>query len=161
MANETSFFPCYAGGSSVQYLAAFAILIASLSVFLSVRSDKQFQRLHLNQGALHDHRYMALNLDIVLFYEFTIYTLNLLWNINQLLCSSIVAFILDTSENLNTESFWFLQGTRKKKTVLWAQCKRSIWGRHKFVSRFDFLLLVLYWKCYKNYYLVYRVVIYL
>ena len=67
MANETSFFPCYAGGSSVQYLATFAILIASLSVFLSVRSDKQFQRLHLNQGALHDHLYMALNLDIVLF----------------------------------------------------------------------------------------------
>ena len=120
MYNETSFFPCYAGGPSVQYVAVFAILIASLSFFLSVRSAKQFQRLHLNQGGLHNHLYMALNLDIALFYVFTIYTVNLLWNINQLLCSSLVEFILDSSENLNTESFWFLQGTKKHQF-----CERS------------------------------------
>ena len=44
---------------------------------------------------------------------FKICTVNLLWNIN-LLCFSLDAFILDSSENLNTESsesFWFLQGT--------------------------------------------------
>ena len=64
---KPAFFPCYAGGPSVQYVAVFAILIASLSFFLSVRSAKQFQRLHLNQGGLHNHLYMALNLDIALF----------------------------------------------------------------------------------------------
>ena len=46
----------------MQYLAAFAILIASLRyrVFSLWRSAKQFQRLYLNQGGLHDQLYMAL-----------------------------------------------------------------------------------------------------
>ena len=51
---------------------------------------------------------------------FTICTVNLLWNINQLLCFSLVAFILGGSDNLNTELIWFLQGTKKHQF-----CERS------------------------------------
>ena len=37
------------------------------------RSAKQFQRLRLNQGGLHDHLYMALNLDIALLCVYNLY----------------------------------------------------------------------------------------
>ena len=69
------------------------------------RSAKQFQRLHLNQGGLHNHLYMALNLDIAPLSVYNLYcdlavkyqpAPQQLYN---------VAFILDSSENLNTASF--------------------------------------------------------
>ena len=58
---------------------------------------------------------------------------NLLWNIN-FLCFSLDAFILDSSENLNTESsesFWFFQGT--EETSFASAVLGSIWSRHKSV----------------------------
>ena len=64
----------------------------------------------------------------------------MLWNINQLLCSSLVALIIDSFENLNTEqSFWFLHRTKKKKKQF---CERSAGVTYGVVkqSRFDFLL---------------------
>ena len=66
------------------------------------RSAKQFS----NQGGLHYHLYMALNLYIALLCVYNLYIYcERAGNINQLLCSSLVAFILDSSKNLNTEPF--------------------------------------------------------
>ena len=81
---------------------------------------------------------------------------------NQLLCFSLVAFILDGSDDLNTESFWFLQGTKKDQF-----CERSAGVAYGVViSLFHGLIFYswYYWQCikyYKNQQLVYRVVIYL
>ena len=83
-----------------------------------------------------------------------------LWNINQLLCFSLVAFILGGSDNLNTGSFGFLQGTKKHQF-----CERSADVTYGFViSLFHCLIYYswYYWQCikyYKNQHLVYRVVI--